>query len=297
MSNIAFVPLLLAAHFGTSAEAQPAPAAPAGPGDETIVVTGQKDSKEAIDQFVRSLTPAPSGGQLSRFEHAVCPAVFGLGTAQAQAVQQRIRLVAKSVGIAVGGDRCPANVLLLVTSDKKAFLEELRRHRADYFGLSDRRFRDLERQSGPAAAWQVQGPAMTADGVELTEDTTQGVVVNRTIDRSSRITVAVHPQFDASVVVVERKALVGLTTTQLADYAAIRALTGADPARLANSGAPTILHVLEIPIGAEAPVTMTKWDYEFLSGFYAARRNLSTAAQRSEISRSMSQQLKKPPRQ
>src|SRR6185437_2437839 len=120
-----------------------------------------------------------------------------------------------------------------------------------------------------------------ADGTDLTEDTTQGVVVNRTIDPSSRITVPVHPQFDASVVVVERKALLGLTTTQLADYVAVRALTGADPAKLGNSGAPTILHVLEVPIGSAAPITMTKWDFAFLNGYYDAHRDMRTGAQRS----------------
>lgn len=280
-------------------QAPPAPAGAAPAADQAIVVTGQKDSGKAVDDFVRSLTTTTSGGQLSRFEHEVCPAVFGLAKPQADAVAARIRLVAKSVGIVVGGVHCTPNVLLLVTSDKKAFLEELRRHRSDDFGLSDRRFRELEDAPGPAAAWQVNGPAMTADGADLTEDTTQGVVVNRTVDPSSRITVQVHPQFDASIVVVERKALLGLTTTQLADYTAIRALTGADPARLAGSAAPTILHVLEVPIGGEAPITMTEWDYGFLSSYYDARRDLRLGAQRSAIGRRMDEQLgvKAPKRQ
>lgn len=285
--------------FAAALGAQPA-AAPgaASPPDEAIVVTGQKDTHKAVEDFVRSLTTTTSGGQLSRFEHAVCPAVFGLAQPQAEAVANRIRLVAKSVGIVVGQEHCTPNVLLLVTSDKKAFLEELRRHRGDDFGLTGRQFRTLEEAPGPAAAWQVQGPAMTADGVDLTEDTTQGVVVNRTVAPSSRITVPVHPQFDASIVVVERKALVGVTTTQLADYTAIRALTGADPARLGNSGAPTILHVLEVPIGGEAPITMTKWDYGFLASYYDARRDLSTGAQRSAIARGVDEQIgaKSPPR-
>jgi hypothetical protein len=294
--------MFLFALAATLAAAQPTPAAApvqaqSEPADQPIVVTGQKDTPKAVEDFVKSLTPTGYGGQLSRFEHQVCPAVFGLPKPQAEAVEARIRLVAKSVGIAVAGERCAPNVLLLVTSDKAAFLKELQRHSADYFGLSDRQFRDFERQPGPAVAWQVQGPMMNADGEELTDDTTQGMVVNRTIARSSRITEAVHPQFDASVVVVERRALVGLTTTQLADYTAIRALTAADPARLANSGAPTILHVLDVPIGGEAPITMTKWDYGFLSNYYDAQRNLRTAAQRSAIARGMTQDIQgKPPR-
>jgi hypothetical protein len=282
--------LPLSALLATAAQAQNAVPAP----DQPIVVTGQKDMPRAVEEFVKSLTPATSGGQLSRFEHKVCPKVFGLAQPQADAVEQRIRLVAKSVGIAVSTGRCAPNVLLLVTSDKTAFLKELQRHSADYFGLTGRQFRDLERIPGPAVAWQVRGPMMNADGQELTEDTTQGVVTNRTIARSSRITVPVHPQFDTSVVLVERKALVGLTTTQLADYAALRALTAADPARLANSGAPTILHVLDVPIGGAAPITMTSWDFGFLQNYYDAQRNLGTGAQRSAIARGMTQDLEHP---
>lgn len=275
------------------AVAQPVPAQGA-PADQAIVVTGQKDQRKAIQDFVGALTAVPSNRQLSRFEHEVCPAVYGLAKPQADAVIRRIRLVAKNVGVVVGGTHCAPNVLLLVTSDKTTFLKELQHHSADYFGLTDRQFRDLERAPGPAVAWQTQGPMMTEDGVDLTEDTTVGQVVNRTVDSPSRITEAVHPQFDTSVVVVERKALVGMTVTQLADYTAVRALTGADPAKLADSSAPTILHVLDVPIGQAAPVTMTRWDLSFLKGYYDARRNLRTGAQRSAIGDSMSKQLQSP---
>jgi hypothetical protein len=284
---------LFAFAAGFSALASPAVPQPAPAADQPIVITGQKDRQKAVQDFVRALTPVDSNGQLSRFEHEVCPAVFGLADAEARAVEDRIRLVAKSVGIAVGAAHCAPNVLLLVTSDKKAFLQELQRHRSNNYGISDGEFRRLEQQPGHAAAWQVQGPMMTADGVDLSEDTTEGVVVNRTIDPSSRITVPVHPQFDASVVVVERQALVGLTTTQLADYTTVRALTGADPEKLGNSGASTILHVLDVPIGGEAPVTLTKWDFDFLSGFYDSHRDLRTSAQRSAIARSMTRDIER----
>jgi hypothetical protein len=136
---------------------------------------------------------------------------------------------------------------------------------------------------------------MGADGRDLEVDPGTGQIVNRTIEGGSRITVPVHPQFDGAVVVVERKALPGLTVTQLADYAAIRALTGADPARLAASGAPTILHVLEVPMGGSAPVTMTEWDFAFLRSYYDTRRDLRTASQRSAITDSMAKDLQAPP--
>lgn len=289
--------LIAAAAITAPLAAQPATPTPqtsTAPGDEAIVVTGQKESRRAIQDFVGALTKIPSYQQLSRFEHTVCPAVYGLPKAQADAVASRIRLIAKTIGIAVGGDRCAPNVLVVATSDKIAFLEELRKHRADDFGITDSQIHALEKEPGPAAAWQIQGPPMTEDGKDLDVDPSVGQVVNRTIAGSSRITEPVHPQFDGAMVVVERKALLGLTVTQLADYAAIRLLTGADPSRLGNSGAPTILHVLEVPIGGTAPVTMTQWDFAFLRGYYDARRNLHTSAQRSAITDSMTKDLHKP---
>jgi hypothetical protein len=290
------MPLMLALAAAMLAAPQPAPSQPtASASDQAIVITGQKDTRKAISDFVGALTAVPYNRQLSRFEHSVCPAVFGLPAAQGDAIASRIRLVAKTVGIVVGGQHCAPNVLLLVTSDKKVFLKALRSHSADDFGITDRKLRALEDQPGPAAAWQVQGPMMTADGQDLEVDPTVGQVVNRTVDPSSRITVPVHPQFDASIVVVERKALLGLTTTQLADYVAVRALTGADPAKLGDSGAPTILHVLEIPIGGRAPVTMTKWDFAFVNGYYDAHRDLRTGAQRSAITDTMSKTVRTPP--
>jgi hypothetical protein len=292
MRNRVLILLVIACAAAAPAFAQSAP--PAEPGDEAIVVTGQKETRQAIQNFVGALTKIPSYEQLSRFEHSVCPAVYGLPKHQADEVASRIRLVAKTIGIVVGGSHCAPDVLVVATSDKKAFLEELRKHRADDFGITDSQIRALERQPGPAAAWQIQGPPMTEDGKDLDVDPTVGVVVNRTIAGSSRITEPVHPQFDGAMVVVERQALLGLTVTQLADYATIRLLTGADPAHLANSGASTILHVMEVPIGGTAPVTMTQWDFAFLRGYYDARRNLHTSAQRSAITDSMAKDLQRP---
>lgn len=289
------MPFLYAFAAALAAAQQPTAAQPPASGGEAIVVIGQKDDRKAVSDFVRALTPVTSSGQLSRFEHSVCPAVFGLAPAQRTAVETRIRLVAKTVGIVVGGEHCAPNIVVIVASDRNAVLKELRDHHADYFGdMPDHRIRDLERQPGPAAAWQINGPPISAAGVDLYEDPDSGVYVNKTIESPSRITEPVRPQFDAAVVVIERKALPGLTVTQLADYAAMRALTGADPARLGNSAAPTILHVLDVQVGGETPITMTQWDLAFLRGLYDARRNLRTSAQRSAISNSMTKDLHKP---
>lgn len=263
--------------------------------NDAIVVNGQKDTRKAVEQFVRSLTPTIWQGQIGRFEHSVCPGVYGLAAPQAQAIVDRMRTVAKSVGITVDGAHCYPNLVLIATSDKKMLLEELEHHKGEIFGaLTSGDVRAMERDPEPAAAWQLRGAPISASDMDLYWDEKLGAWVNKTTDAASQITEAARPQFDASVVVVEKRALMGLTVTQLADYAIIRALTGANPEKLGNSGAPTILRVLDVPIGGEAPVTMTSWDFAFLRGFYDVRRYLRPGAQRSAITDDITKTLQPP---
>ncbi len=287
---------LLAHLLNSAAIAGPQAAATrdAPPADDqpTIVVTAERDRDESIRDFVGALTHISPRRQLGRFEQSVCPIALGLTPRQGQAVAGRMRRVAQEVNLAVSGTKCVPNVVVIVTNNKQFFMQELRRRYPHYFGdLSRREIRNLASQSGPAAAWQLQSPPVSARGTELAVDPGLDLYVNRTTEAASRITSATRPQFEAAIVVVERGALVGLSATQLADYAAMRAFAGADPARVANSDAPTILRILDAPMGVEVPITMTRWDLGFLRGFYNSSRNLTNGAQRSAIGKSVVQEL------
>lgn len=264
--------------------------------DAEIVVTGQ-DLDEQIRDFVGALTQAPPRGQLSRFESKVCPAAVGLTPAQKALVVARMKRVAEAAGLAVGGPKCIPNVMLMVTTDKRAFIEALERKYDFYFGeMSDREVRRLARSPGPAAAWQIDGAPLDSDGVEMGKGRAAALpgadyYVNRTVKAPSRIAASGRPQFQAAAVVVEQGALDGLTTLQLADYAAMRAFARTDPARLPDPAPPTILKVLEAPMGSAVPLTLTAWDLAFLKGLYAASDNLFAAAQRSEIRQRIKEDL------
>lgn len=273
--------------------AAPAQAAPDG---ESIVINGQADTRKTVEQFVRSLTPTIWQGQISRFEHSVCPGVYGLAKPQSEAIVKRMRQVAQAVGIPVDGPNCYPNLVLIATSDKTMLLDELEHHRGEIFGgMSSGDIHAMERDPEPAAAWQLRGAPISASGMDLYWDEKMGAWVNRTTDAASHINESARPQFDAAVVIVEKRALSGLTVTQLGDYAVIRALTGANPEKLGNGAAPTILHVLDVPIGGEAPVTMTQWDFAFLRSFYDVRRYLRAGAQRSAIADEVAKSVQSPP--
>lgn len=257
--------------------------------DAPIVVIGQRDIEQQIDSFVGALTPASPRGQIARFETTVCPGAFGMDDAERSAVQDRVRAVAKGVGLDVAAADCKPNLVVIVTADKAAFLKALGKDHGYMFGdRTPTQVRKILAQPGPATAWQIQTMANADGRVILNEG---DMPINRTTRNPSRITAAARPAFMAAVVVVEGKALEGLSTTQLADYAAMRALARIEPARI-DAGAPaTILRILDAAPDSEVPVTLTQWDFSFLKGLYSSPNNLYAPSQRTEIGRVMEQEL------
>lgn len=263
---------------------------PGADDNSAIVVTGSRDLDAQVRDFVGALTPGPGTRQISRFERAVCPLAVGVSPGHKEAVAVRVRRIAKAAGVSVGSASCTPNVLVVVTSDKKLFIEELRKKYPYYFGgLTRDEIRRIAEEPGPAAAWQVK-TMVTQDGVTMSADP-DGVLINQTTARPSRITAPARPAFVAAAVVVESKALEGLTTTQLADYAAMRVLARTDPSRLADSSASTILKIFDAPMGSAVPITLTEWDLGFLRGLYSSPQNLRAAAQRSAIGRQLGKEL------
>jgi hypothetical protein len=280
-------PLLLS----TPALAQTAPPPSDSP---DIVVTGQKDADRQIRDFVGALTRTMDD-QITRFEWAVCPAVLGLPPQAREAVVSRMRAVAEAAGMRVDKPGCLPNVLVMVTHDKRAFLETLNRKYPDFFGtLSFITVHRLEHTPGPAVAWQLRGPPISSRGVELAQDQDTQYSVNRTTEMPSRITASARSQFAASALVVEASALAGLTTMQLADYAAMRTYAQTDPAHLPPSSPPTILKVLDAAPDGQVPLSLTQWDLSFLKALYASSPNLYAHGQRSEMRGRVEKELKRP---
>ena len=279
-----------AALLSSAATAQ-APSGNARPAD--IVVTGTRDLERQVRDFVSALTPAAPRGQIGRFEWEVCPVVVGLGATQKEAVERRMRLVAGGAGMRVAEADCAPNAIVIVTGDKNSFIDTLARKKISYFGdMSPAEIRRVGRQPGASAAWHLQG-MVSAGGHPLSRDNASGLIENRTTRSPSRITAATRPVFEAGALVVESGALTGLSTTQLADYAAMRLFARTDPSRLGQPAPPTILAALDAPADAEVPLTLTEWELGFLRGLYASTDNLYAPAQRTEIRKGIVNELKR----
>jgi hypothetical protein len=267
----------------------------AGAASPEIIVQGQKDREQQVKSFVDALTRAPSWEQISRFEAGVCPAAAGLTPAQNQVVVARMRRVAKAAGmrVAVAG-KCKPNALVLVTGDKQALIDALRKaHPAFFTDMFHQRI-PVPNQPGPATAWQVDGRVQD-DGRDLPMNEFANYYLVEVNGASPRIRPSSRPQFIASVLVVEVGALAGLTTTQLADYAAMRTFARTDPARLPASSPPTILKVLEAPMDSEVPVTLTQLDLSFLKALYGTSPEYYSNRQRREMQRMVKKDLEAAP--
>lgn len=258
-----------------------------------IVIEGNRQRDQQISDFVGALTRAPVGGQLSRFEEAACPAALGLAPHQNKVVAARMRSVAGAAGIPLGKADCAPNVFVVVARDKKAVIADLDRKYTDARGDRAKN----PKQSGPAVVWHMEG-LLDQNGVPVgvakeTGDGTGGYYVVELGDGSSRLRPPSRPHFLASVLALEPPAIDGLTTTQLADYAAMRLFARTDPARLDKTAAPTILTILDAPIGAAVPLTLTHWDLGFLKALYGSSEGTYASRQRGEIKGLVKKELEK----
>lgn len=285
------LPVMEAQSTPVPAAPAPAQAPPSSVAGHDVVVTGRDKQarNKQIRDFVRSLTPAAGTGPLARYDtDALCPQAAGLGAHFNKLIAERMRAVAAAARIRLARDDCrDPNAAVIFTDDKAATVRLLLRR---YPGLFHNDVGDpipIAKEAGPALAWHVSEP-VTRDGARLGPGVPPQ---SHTVISSSRIQATVRPVFTMAVVVIERAGVDGLTATQIADYAAMRAFTDASPDRARKTGAPTILTVLEAPMGSETPLTMTAWDFAFLRGLYDAPKGSMAAAQRGAIGTFMRRKL------
>ena len=256
-------PILLSLAFqtaGTSTAIEP---------PSEIVVQGMRVGKQQLRDFVKSVTDVPYGGQIPRFHASACPVALGLTPAQNAAVAKRMRQVASAAGVGVAPTGCNPNVFVIAARDKKSAIDELDRRYPVYFnGLSSKEVRQLASSTEPAVAWQVRS-LLTADGQLVERSITSDAYKVEGSFNPSRIRAASKPTFVVSVVVIDLDSAAGLTTTELADYAAMRTFAATDPERVVRTGVPTILGVLGQPDDKPLPVTLTDWDLGLLKALYS----------------------------
>jgi hypothetical protein len=260
--------LLVSAH----ASAQDAPAKPQ---DEAILVTGQREVPPAIAKHYVAQISSSIDGQLTQFREPVCPLVIGFAPQYNQIVAQRIRRVAADAGVKIAGEKCRANLVLLIAKDADTLVKGMRSKTPVLFnGVVEG---DLKRAfaQGPVHAWNAtelrneDGQAMGHSGV-------------LNVKSASIISLPTQRAIVGSMVVIDDDATLGKTLTQIADYAAMRALAGARPPQ---QGVETDTILTLFGPNATAPLSVTSVDRSYLQGLYAMRPTARATSAKSRIAR------------
>jgi hypothetical protein len=283
--------LAFALTFASQAAAQNAPPPP----DDELIVTGTREREQAARAMVEALSGLDSAAvdtdPISRLDHKpVCPGVVGLRAERNTAIADRIRDVATAAGMSVADARCRPNLLVLFARDKTELLRQLRQQHPALFVDATGSLLSVPEQPGPVTVLHVNR-LVDRDGLLVPFDPIAGYHVVSSPNTPSRISASARPIFAASIVVIELNALVGLSPTQIADYAAMRAFTSADPAQVPRLGVDTILTAVEAPEGTAVPITLTRWDLAYLRALTATPNYHYAQRQRIDVRRRMLTEL------
>jgi hypothetical protein len=271
------------------------------PDGDDILVIGTKTIKEAVGDFIDTTVAGPKGGrnvgQYARFSAAICPKVFGFSQANDKAIEQRIRGVSLAADIRVGAEDCKPNVYVVVIDDGKSAITMLRKKHHRIFGALPIYKRDqLAESRGPVFSWKAiwtvsaNGTSIhTSDGGSSLASGTSGGLSDDRFAASrthvnSLIKQPVQEDMRASYLLLEKKALAGLTTLQIADYAAMHSLmeTRADPDQ--DAAFFSILSLFKNKqAGRDIPDSISEWDLILLSALYSTPSDVRARMQRSAM--------------
>ena len=278
--------LSLAAALAT---VQPAPA-----DEEEIVIEAElpEDEKKEVRRVVRALIDVPSLGQIPRFHNAICPYAVGLPKAQVDGVVERIRQVADATFMGAAEKPCNANLMIVVTDDRRALFETwLDNHPRIFFGYEPADIRRIRDAEGPVTSWQIVMQA-DRDLEPLPIDFADGYTINESIESPSRIRNVRRPDVRAAIIVFDREAVAGLTTTQLADYALMRATTKMDDDAVDALQTPSILQMFaDLETDGEALRSVSEYDVGFLEALHSTDNLRNASQQRAAMRYRMEQAI------
>jgi hypothetical protein len=258
-----------------AAQAPPLDNADADDGN-TIVVTGRtgEPSKSEVYKQAQDVSRVDPRHlyieAMARFWAPLCPGVAGLQRDAAETMIDRIRANAARLKVHLAGAGCSPNLVVAFVDDGHSLLADLQRDRPQIFSLvSDEERSELLGREEPVRVWNNIAIRWTGAGRRPTDEKKASVWGQ--LDRSS---MPESPDIVSALVVFDRKAVVGMTLDQLADYATMRGLSRTRPA---SGGQPmaTILSLFDN--GGGSPDALTSFDLGYLQSLYWWRPNSSAA--------------------
>jgi hypothetical protein len=282
--------LIASIALATPASAQ----APPGKPIPDVVVIGKRDHQDAAHRFVNEVT-VEREGQVAQFGEPICPLVLGLPSTYDAIVRNRVLKDAEAAKVRTAGARCDPNVIVMITDDGHRLLDRLHATRREVFeGMDLHTLQALLSEPGPVHAWQgVELLSQDGTPLGLGDPNSVGFVTAKNYD-PSRITEPFRWRIDTAFLVIDVKAIDGLTLTQVADYAAMRTLAITRDPKASSLGEDSILTLFDDASGASKPASLSNGDAAYLHALYATSNGVSGSAQRSNMALSISRTLSAP---
>lgn len=233
--------------------------------DDPIVVNAAKQEEPAaVRSYVADIT-LRSESQVARFHDPICPVAIGLPPEHNAVIEERMRQNAEAAGIELEKLPCRANVILIVAENGRNFITDIRDHKPTWLGeLSSSTIKRILDEDGPARAWTItslrneDGWPMSGRGGE--EGTTLRVNTASILKQPTR------QEMDASFIVIDKAAVLGLSLTQIADYATMRGFAKTrEPEGV--SSVDTVLSLFDAKADAR-PASLTASDEAYLRALY-----------------------------
>lgn len=271
-----------------------------------IVVTGIETSKKDIAEFIKTTIATPKGGrhegQFARFTQAVCPQVVGLSEENADQIEQRMRGIAKAADMRVAAADCAPNVYVMVVSDGKEAVSMLRKKRSRLFGDMPHHARErIANSGGPTYAWKrIQAGSAETGALQNSDETTplptdgpknvEVPIMNSNV--KSLIKRTITKNMTHSFLLIEKDALVDLTTIQIADYAAMRSYIDTKNSQSSQAPRYSILALFDSPEANEKiPSSVSEMDLVLLSSLYNSSADVSASMQSSAMLQRIEKEL------
>ena len=240
-----------------------------------VVIEGTREPEQQVEAMTRAII-RPQRGDLpmARFYAPICIGVVGMQADYARTLIARMQETARLVRLPVGGEGCTVNVLVAFVHDGAENLDALRVREPQLFAtLKDYEFERIKRGNGVVQAWHGT-EAKGADGMPfhgaLIQTVATGMprsVAKNTPFSAARLDGQVRLDMTAAMVLIDAEMTPGKTLQQLADYAALRALTSVyDTTAGGPSTVPTILSLFAD--GDDPPAGLTAFDRAFLEAAY-----------------------------
>lgn len=248
--------------------------------DDIVVTARMRDRARDMARRVEVVLPPTTIEQpLARFADPVCPGVVGMAPASGQAVVDRIGIVADMLGLTVGAPGCDPNLLVIATADGRALVRRMMvRRPANIQAQTLADMRRILAEPGGARAW-VEWEVRNRDGQRAMPQNDGPPVLD--VQGASRIVSTIRRDIVSAIVVIDTAALAGHDPVQIADYAAMRALADARPARIGD----TASILTAFTPAAAAPATLTAFDLGVLRGLYQGQGNATAGMTRARMVR------------